>query len=88
MPRKLGKVGRNVVDRNQRSKRNDLSRLIYALGIRHVGEKAARNPGAAPPDDGRPSSTAPVEALQTMPTSARSSRPRFGLSLTSRAIAR
>ena len=25
----------------QRSKTNDVSRLIYALGIRHVGEKAA-----------------------------------------------
>ena len=40
-PRKLGKVGRNLVDQVERSKQNDLSRLIYALGIRHVGEKAA-----------------------------------------------
>ena len=40
-PRKLGKVGRNVVNEIDRSKGNDLSRLIYALGIRHVGEKAA-----------------------------------------------
>jgi DNA ligase (NAD+) len=40
-PRKLGKVGRNVVEQIDRSKSNDLSRLIYALGIRHVGEKAA-----------------------------------------------
>jgi DNA ligase (NAD+) len=40
-PRKLGKVGRNVVEQIERSKSNDLSRLIYALGIRHVGEKAA-----------------------------------------------
>jgi len=40
-PRKLGKVGRNVVEQIERSKANDLSRLIYALGIRHVGEKAA-----------------------------------------------
>jgi DNA ligase (NAD+) len=39
--RKLGKVGRNVVAQLERSKTNDLSRLIYALGIRHVGEKAA-----------------------------------------------
>jgi DNA ligase (NAD+) len=39
--RKLGKVGRNVVEQLERSKANDLSRLIYALGIRHVGEKAA-----------------------------------------------
>src|SRR4051812_1678140 len=41
VPRKLGKVGRNVVLQLERSKGNDLSRLIYALGIRHVGEKAA-----------------------------------------------
>src|SRR5205823_8189463 len=41
VPRKLGKVGRNVVEQLERSKANDLSRLIYALGIRHVGEKAA-----------------------------------------------
>ena len=41
VPRKLGKVGRNVVAQMERSKGNDLSRLIYALGIRHVGEKAA-----------------------------------------------
>jgi DNA ligase (NAD+) len=41
VPRKLGKVGRNVILQIERSKGNDLSRLIYALGIRHVGEKAA-----------------------------------------------
>jgi DNA ligase (NAD+) len=40
-PRKLGKVGRNVVAQIERSKSNDLSRLLYGLGIRHVGEKAA-----------------------------------------------
>jgi DNA ligase (NAD+) len=40
-PRKLGKVGRNVFEQIERSRSNDLSRLIYALGIRHVGEKAA-----------------------------------------------
>jgi DNA ligase (NAD+) len=34
-------VGLNVLAEIQRSKQNDLSRLIYALGIRHVGEKAA-----------------------------------------------
>src|SRR5262249_51654472 len=39
--RKLGKVGRNVIEQIDRSRSNDLSRLIYALGIRHVGEKAA-----------------------------------------------
>ena len=41
VPRKLGKVGANVVAQIERSKANDLSRLIYALGVRHVGEKAA-----------------------------------------------
>jgi DNA ligase (NAD+) len=41
VPRKLGKVGRNVFEQLERSKRNDLSRLVYGLGIRHVGEKAA-----------------------------------------------
>ena len=41
VPRKLGKVGRNVFEQIARSKENDLARLIYALGIRHVGEKAA-----------------------------------------------
>jgi DNA ligase (NAD+) len=41
VPRKLGKVGRNVFEQLARSKENDLSRLVYGLGIRHVGEKAA-----------------------------------------------
>jgi DNA ligase (NAD+) len=41
VPRKLGKVGRNVIEQIERSKRNDLSRLVYGLGIRHVGEKVA-----------------------------------------------
>jgi DNA ligase (NAD+) len=41
VPRKLGKVGHNVTGQIERSRRNDLSRLIYGLGIRHVGEKAA-----------------------------------------------
>jgi DNA ligase (NAD+) len=40
-PRKLGKVGRNVLAQIERSKANDLSRLVYGLGIRHVGEKVA-----------------------------------------------
>ena len=41
VPRKLGKVGRNVTTQIESSKANDLWRLVYALGIRHVGEKAA-----------------------------------------------
>jgi DNA ligase (NAD+) len=66
VPRKLGKVGRNVAEQIARSRENDLSRLIYALGIRHVGEKAAatlaryfRRMEAL--------LDAPVEALQTVP---------------------
>jgi DNA ligase (NAD+) len=39
--RRLGKVGRNVVEQIERSKQNDLARLVYGLGIRHIGEKAA-----------------------------------------------
>jgi DNA ligase (NAD+) len=65
VPRKLGKVGRNVVEQIARSKENDVSRLIYGLGIRHVGEKAAvtlarcfRTLDAI--------MKAPVEALQTI----------------------
>jgi DNA ligase (NAD+) len=40
-PRKLGKVGLNVLAQIDRSRNNDLARLVYGLGIRHVGEKAA-----------------------------------------------
>lgn len=40
-PRKLGKVGHNVAAQIDRSRSNDLARLVYGLGIRHVGEKAA-----------------------------------------------
>ncbi|HWW83231.1 MAG TPA: helix-hairpin-helix domain-containing protein, partial [Vicinamibacterales bacterium] len=35
------KSAENLLRQIERSKSNDLSRLIYALGIRHVGEKAA-----------------------------------------------
>jgi DNA ligase (NAD+) len=66
VPRKLGKVGRNVYEQIARSRENDLSRLIYALGIRHVGEKAAatvarhlRNMDAL--------LDAPLELLQSVP---------------------
>ena len=66
MPRKLGKVGRNVVAQIERSKANDLSRLIYALGIRHVGEKAAATLARHfRTMDGV--LDAPVEALQSVP---------------------
>ena len=66
VPRKLGKVGRNVVEQLTRSKSNDLSRLVYALGVRHVGEKAAGTLARA----FRTMAAlleAPVEALQTVP---------------------
>ena len=43
VPRRLGKVGRNVAAEIERSKQNDLARLLYGLGIRHVGEKAAQS---------------------------------------------
>ena len=36
------KFAQNLVDSIENSKKNDLNRLITALGIRHVGSKAAR----------------------------------------------
>ncbi|MCX6539397.1 MAG: NAD-dependent DNA ligase LigA [Acidobacteria bacterium] len=41
-PRKLGKVGINVAAQIQASKQNEFWRVLYALGIRHVGERAAQ----------------------------------------------
>ena len=66
VPRKLGKVGRNVVEQITRSKDNDLSRLIYALGIRHVGEKAAATLARYLRTMDK-MLEAPIEALQTVP---------------------
>jgi DNA ligase (NAD+) len=64
--RRLGKVGRNVAEEIARSRGNDLARLVYGLGIRHVGEKAAatiarhlRTMDAI--------MDAPIETLQTVP---------------------
>lgn len=65
VPRKLGKVGRNVVEQLERSKGNDLSRLIYAVGIRHVGEKAAATLARHFRTMDR-LMTEPVEALQSV----------------------
>ena len=65
VPRKLGKVGRNVVAQLERSRSNDLSRLIYALGIRHVGEKAAATLARHFRSMDR-LMTEPVEALQSV----------------------
>ncbi len=36
------KSASNLLEQIEKSKENDLSRLVFALGIRHVGEKAAR----------------------------------------------
>ncbi len=36
------KSASNLLSEIEKSKQNDLSRLIYALGLRHVGEKAAK----------------------------------------------
>jgi DNA ligase (NAD+) len=46
-PRKLGKVGTNLAAEIDKSRQADLSRLIYALGIRHVGERAGQVLAAA-----------------------------------------
>jgi DNA ligase (NAD+) len=64
--RKLGKVGRNVIAQIERSRSNDLSRLIYALGIRHVGEKAAATLARHFRSLDRVFE-APIEALQSAP---------------------
>ena len=66
VPRRLGKVGRNVIEQIERSKANDLSRLVYGLGIRHVGEKAAATL-ARHMRTLRAILDARVEALQTIP---------------------
>ncbi len=41
-PRKLGKVGTNLAAQIDASRTADLWRVIHALGIRHVGERAAQ----------------------------------------------
>jgi len=64
--RKLGKVGRNVIAQIERSRSNDLARLIYALGIRHVGEKAAATLARHFRTLDRVFD-APIEALQSAP---------------------
>ena len=66
VPRKLGKVGRNVFEQIARSRENDLSRLIYGLGIRHVGEKAASTLSRHMRTM-RAILEAPVETLQAIP---------------------
>ena len=39
---KKEKSSQNLIDAIKASKENDLSKLIFALGIRHVGQKAAK----------------------------------------------
>ena len=83
VPRKLGKVGRNVIAQLERSKANDLSRLIYALGIRHVGEKAAATLARHFRTMER-LMTEPVEALQSV-SGDRAGRGRVGAGVRRRA---
>jgi len=64
--RRLGKVGRNVFEQIDRSRKNDLSRLVYGLGIRHVGEKAASTISRYMRTM-RAVLEAPAERLQTIP---------------------
>lgn len=59
------KSAANVIAQIERSKANDLSRLIYALGIRHVGEKAAATLARSFRTIDR-LLDAPVEALQSV----------------------
>ena len=74
--------------RSRRSKQNDLSRLVYALGIRHVGEKAAATLARHLRTDGRRLSRRRSRHSRPFPTSGRSWRPRFAASPTSRRTAR
>ena len=66
VPRRLGKVGRNVMEQIDRSRGNDLPRLVYGLGIRHVGEKAAATVSRYMRTM-QAIMDAPVETLQTIP---------------------
>jgi DNA ligase (NAD+) len=79
--RKVGeKVARKLVDQIDRSRSSELWRLIYALGIRHVGERGAQALAAsfATIED---IERAPVDALETIrdigPVVARSIRAYF-----------
>jgi DNA ligase (NAD+) len=59
------KSAANLMAQIERSKTNDLSRLIYALGIRHVGEKAAATLARSFRSMERVLD-APIEALQSV----------------------
>jgi len=43
LPRFGQKSADNLLQQIERSKSNDLSRLLYAFGIRHIGQKAAKS---------------------------------------------
>ena len=47
VPRKLGRVGINLMAQIEASKQREFWRVLYALGIRHVGERAAQGLAAA-----------------------------------------
>lgn len=42
LPRMGQKSAQNLIDAIERSKENDLGKLLFALGIRHVGQKTAK----------------------------------------------
>ena len=42
LPRMGEKSAQNLIDAIEKSKENDLGRLLFALGIRHVGQKTAK----------------------------------------------
>ena len=65
-PRKLGKVGTNLAAQIAASRTADLWRVIHALGIRHVGERAAQVLAQAFGDMDR-LRAASVDALQATP---------------------
>jgi len=60
------KSAANLMAQIERSKKSDLSRLIYGLGIRHVGEKAAATLARSFRTIDR-LFDAPLEALQSVP---------------------
>ncbi|MEI6670279.1 MAG: NAD-dependent DNA ligase LigA [Acidobacteriota bacterium] len=65
-PRKLGKVGLNIVAQIEASKQNPFWRVLYGLGIRHVGERAAQALAAAF-DSLDALAAAPVDRLEQTP---------------------
>lgn len=65
-PRRLGKVGRTLVEQIDRSRQAELWRLVHGLGIRHVGERGAQALARAFRTMDR-LMAASVEALQQVP---------------------